>query len=306
MEPSIEFRVAVTDTEWLNYFRRHPDLTEMNFWRPGTPVTRVDPGTLWVFLLKPNIVSGYAIVEVSSSLPISVAWDAFGTANGFDDRESFFARVRRYRHSQTTSDSEIGCVGLTSPVFFENGFDFTPFQSTWTNRTQPTRRYSISTPEGMALWKELESRAPTSDGVSLVQLPDAPGVARRLLTVRLGQGGFRTRVIQAYERRCAITGERSLPALEAAHIKPFSEIRRHDTRNGILLRADIHKLFDAGYVTIDPNLKFHVSPALKEQYSNGRVYYELDDRQVSIPASPMEQPDRQYLDWHYTSIFRRS
>lgn len=303
--PFVEFRVAVTDRQWLQYFRDHPDVTEMNFWRPGTPVTKVEPGTMWVFLLKPNSVAGYAVVEVSSHLPLSVAWDAFGTANGFDQRESFFARISQYRHGQTTSDSEIGCVGLMSPVFFRQPFDFAPFQATWTNRTQPTRRYSTATPEGAALWRELQQRAPLASEVSLMQSPENSQIARRLITVRLGQGGFRTCVIQAYDRRCAITGERSLPALEAAHIKPFSEVRRHEARNGILLRADIHKLFDSGYVSVDPHLKFHVSPVLREQYSNGRIYYELDGRELRVPAAQPERPDPAYLDWHYNEVFRR-
>ena len=56
-----------------------------------------------------------------------------------------------------------------------------------------------------------------------------------LVRPRLGQGTFRVIVTDAYERRCTITGERTLPVLEAAHIKPYSAGGRHEPENGPLL-----------------------------------------------------------------------
>jgi hypothetical protein len=87
-------------------------------------------------------------------------------------------------------------------------------------------------------------------------------------------------VTDAYSRRCAITGERTLPALEAAHIKPFAQGGSHEPTNGLLLRRDIHALFDAGYVTVTPDMHFRVSRRIKEEYENGRHYYAL------IPSRP--------------------
>ena len=69
---------------------------------------------------------------------------------------------------------------------------------------------------------------------------------------RLGQGSFRILVTDVYERRCVITGERTLPVLDTAHIMPFSICQRHELSNGILMRSDLHRLFDGGYLTIDP------------------------------------------------------
>ena len=48
----------------------------------------------------------------------------------------------------------------------------------------------------------------------------------------------------AYERRCAVTGEKTLPVLEAAHIRPYALLGPHRVNNGLLLRSDLHKLFD--------------------------------------------------------------
>lgn len=64
---------------------------------------------------------------------------------------------------------------------------------------------------------------------------------QQLRTDSLGQGGFQILVTDAYTRRCTITGERTLPALEAHHIRPFSEEGPHRTDNGLLLRSDWHR-----------------------------------------------------------------
>src|SRR5258706_5120751 len=90
-----------------------------------------------------------------------------------------------------------------------------------------------------------------------------------LIRPRLGQGAFRVLVTDIYRRRCAVTQERTLPALEAAHIRPYGDGGTHEARNGLLLRRDIHSLFDAGYVTVTPDLRFEVSRRIREEFENG-------------------------------------
>ena len=108
-----------------------------------------------------------------------------------------------------------------------------------------------------------------------------------------------------YERRCAVTRERTLPALEAAHIRPYNEGGEHAASNGILLRRDIHSLFDAGYVTVTPEHRFLVSRRIKEEFENGRDYYALDGRKIDVPARPERQPDAAALRWHNEERFER-
>ncbi len=102
---------------------------------------------------------------------------------------------------------------------------------------------------------------------------------------------------------CAVTRERTLPALDAAHIRPFSDGGEHEASNGVLLRRDIHSLFDAGYVTITPNLNFEVSRRIKEDFENGRQYYELHGRAVALPEDPQSVPDRAALTWHNEKVY---
>lgn len=126
-----------------------------------------------------------------------------------------------------------------------------------------------------------------------------------LVRPRLGQASFRVLVTNAYKRRCAITGENTLIALEAAHIVPYSKDGSHDVRNGLLLRADFHRLFDVGLVSVTPDLKIRVSPRIRETWFNGKVYYRLDNQPLSVlPDRTDLQPDRDRLGWHFANRFQ--
>jgi len=86
-----------------------------------------------------------------------------------------------------------------------------------------------------------------------------------LAQARLGHGSFRIFVTDTYHRRCAVTNGKTLPALEATHIKSYSNHGPHRTNNGLHLRADIHRLFDDSYVTVDSDLRFLVNERVGEQ-----------------------------------------
>jgi len=123
--------------------------------------------------------------------------------------------------------------------------------------------------------------------------------AEYLTRPRLGQGAFRILVTDAYQRRCAVTGERTLPALEAAHIKPYGESGPHRVDNGLLLRADLHRLLDKGYITLTQALRVEVSRKIKEDFENGRDYYAFHGKGLEVlPPRAVERPSREFIDWH--------
>jgi putative restriction endonuclease len=124
-----------------------------------------------------------------------------------------------------------------------------------------------------------------------------------LMRRRLGQGAFRVMVTDSYERQCAVSREHTLPVLEAAHIKPVTSGGAHEVSNGLLLRSDIHTLFDRGYVTVTPSYTFEVSKRLNSDWSNGKVYYGLAGRRIELPKDPSCWPSRQTLEWHADTIF---
>ncbi|RZM24778.1 MAG: HNH endonuclease, partial [Pedobacter sp.] len=70
------------------------------------------------------------------------------------------------------------------------------------------------------------------------------------ITARRGQKSFRDKLLKAYEYKCAVTGCDVIATLEACHIMPYNGDYTNHIQNGILLRSDIHVLFDLGLLTI--------------------------------------------------------
>lgn len=126
-----------------------------------------------------------------------------------------------------------------------------------------------------------------------------------LSRIRIGQGAFRVLITDAYQRKCSITGEKTLPVLESAHIQSYSQSGPHVISNGILLRSDMHKLFDNGYITITQDLKVEVSSRIKEEFLNGKEYYQYHGAKLkNIPLVDYNRPNKQYVDWHNSNIFK--
>ena len=102
-----------------------------------------------------------------------------------------------------------------------------------------------------------------------------------------------------------MTSERTLPVLEAAHIRPFANGGEHALSNGLLLRSDLHTLFDLGYMTVDPTeKKIVVSDRIKAEFENGREYYKLRGRELDLPQNPLAIPSTEYLTYHAENVFR--
>ena len=304
---AINLVIAVTDGDWFEMLRQHPNLAEVNFWAPSAANFRaLRPGELFLFKLHAprNVIVGGGIFAYANSLPCSLAWEAFGEANGARSAQEMRARIARYRRADPgdRSDFEIGCRILTQPFFFAEA-DWIPVPVSWAPNIVSFKTYNTGDAEGLALWDAVNER---------MNRPDLSGMAEaqarfgepQLIRPRLGQGAFRVLVTDIYNRRCAITHERTLPALEAAHIRPYGDGGAHEAQNGLLLRRDIHSLFDAGYVTVTPDLRFEVSRRIKEEFDNGRHYYELHGSEIERPSNPVMRPAADALAWHNENCFK--
>lgn len=298
---AINLVIAVTDGDWFDLLRRQPDLAEVNFWAPSAANFRaLQPGELFLFKLHAprNFIVGGGVFAYANALPCSLAWEAFKEANGARSAAEMRARIARYRRSDPSdrSDFEIGCRILTQPFFFPEA-DWIPVPASWAPNIVSFKTYRTSEAEGTALWDAVNERM-NRRGIPGVGEAQARFGEPQLILPRLGQGAFRVLVTDTYNRRCAITHERTLPALEAAHIRPYGDGGEHEARNGLLLRRDIHSLFDAGYVTVTPDLRFEVSRRIKEEFDNGRHYYELHGKTIFLPENTVRRPDPEALRWH--------
>jgi putative restriction endonuclease len=302
----INLVIAVTDGDWFEMLRRQPNLSEVNFWAPSAGNFRaLQPGEMFLFKLHAprNVIVGGGIFAYANTLPCSLAWEAFREANGARSAQEMRARIVRYRRAPAgdRSDFEVGCRILTQPFFFAEP-DWIPVPTSWSPNIVSFKTYNTETVEGLALWEAVNKR------LGLTQKAGSDREARfgepQLIRPRLGQGAFRVLVTDIYRRRCAITQERTLPALEAAHIRPYGDGGEHEARNGLLLRRDIHSLFDAGYVTVTPDLRFEVSRRIREEFDNGRHYYALHGRTIDAPTDAGQSPDPDALAWHNEHCFR--
>lgn len=291
--------VGVTDNDWFESLSaQRPD--EVNFWSPSPRGFRsLQPGELFVFKLHAphNFIVGGGVYSHSSVVPLSLAWEAFGTKNGTASLAEMRARILHYRRKDDghERDPQIGCRILTSPFFWPRE-KWIPAPPSWASQTVVGKTYGTQDADGQRLWDAVADRATNSASPELIATERYGTPA--LVRPRLGQGAFRVLVTDAYGRQCAISGERTLPILDAAHIRSYSDGGMHESSNGLLLRTDIHKLFDLGYVSFDPDNRFVVSRRLKEDFDNGRHYYELHGTSLRTPTLPDAAPSQTALEWH--------
>jgi putative restriction endonuclease len=306
----VKMYVAVTDGDWFRFLRERPDLEEVNFWQPGgsRQFRALQPGFPFLFKLHApeHFIVGGGFFTHFSQLPLSLAWQAFGEKNGATSLAEMRRRIGRYRRVEPDSreDYRIGCILLQDPFFFPEA-QWIPSPSDFHPNIVQGRTYDLRAPAGRELWDTVRAR--------LVRQVVRPDVSRALqgpvygqpvpVRQRLGQGAFRVLVTDVYKRQCAVTGERALPVLEAAHIKPVHQGGVHRVDNGLLLRTDLHTLFDRGYVTVTPDTVVRISRRLKREFENGEYYYQFQGSRLWLPADPDDQPDREFLQWHADTVF---
>jgi len=304
--------VAVTDYDWFMLHASKSRVEEVNFWRPSseTLFKALKTGEMLLFKLHSphNFIVGGGFFTRFVFLPISLAWEAFGEGNGVRSLSEMRNRIAKYRHSSIgpTENPNIGCILLAEPFFFREA-EWIPIPLDFSlNIVQGKGYNSKDGASGQKLWETVTERLSIGVGANLDAGPATIAAAESdrygepmLVRPRLGQGTFRVIVTDTYERRCAITGERTLPVLEAAHIKPYASGGPHEPENGLLLRSDLHTLFDQGYMTVDADqLKVVVSPRIREEFENGRDYYQLHGRAIRLPRDASGSPSREYLAFH--------
>lgn len=306
--------VGVTDKEWFQMLASMPDLEEINFWQPSGKHTfrALNPGELFLFKLHSpdNYIVGGGLFAYSTLLPVSLAWDSFQKANGADSLAQMRARIAQYRRSKDDPylDYSIGCILLSQPFFLPRN-QWIPVPRDWSLNIVQGKTYDLKSELGASLFQNLQRAQLLSSTERLRTAQPTPREKERfgkpvLVPPRLGQGTFRVIVTDAYQRRCAVTQEKVLPVLEAAHIKPYSAGGEHRLNNGLLLRSDLHLLFDRGYVTVTKNFHLEVSKRIREEFENGRDYYALQGKEIWTPSEDPKRPDTTNLEWHNENVFR--
>lgn len=313
--------VGVTDPRWAEFLAQRPHLKEINFWRPSSEQVfkRIGTGDLFLFKTRypHNRIVGGAVFSRFARVPLSRAWEAFGEGNGRMSPKELRDALNQYRVKNGKpailpgEDPLVGCIMLRDPVFFDEGSTFPAPPDFKKNQVQGQGydgilgddRYAayfapiaerVLAATGDPVDDDLEDTATwTHEGPPL----GGYGRSRR----RLGQQAFKLALMEAYGGRCAVTGLDLPPALDAAHIHPVADGGLHRLDNGLLLRADLHRLFDAGYITVSPDFTVHVSPRLHADAAE--EYTALEGTKVRLPKRKVDRPAADALRYHAETVF---
>jgi putative restriction endonuclease len=316
----MEYYIGNTDFEWFNFLRtREPE--DINFWQPGGRLRFhiLKPGAPFLLRLKSpiNKIAGIGFFSSHSLLPIDFAWEVFQQRNGMESLDKFRKKINAFRTPDNSLDTypTIGCLILSNPLFF-NENDWLPSPADWQKNLVQGKKYDSMIGYGKELWDKIEfllqkyrlfdlqKEYKNQFVVEEENLNNRYG-SEILTRVRLGQGAFRVLITDAYDRKCAISGEKTLPVLDAAHIKPYEQSGPHSISNGLLLRTDLHKLFDKGYLTITTDFKIEVSRRIKEEFENGRDYYKYHGNNlITLPSGLMDKPAQKFVDWHNQNVYK--
>ena len=305
----MRFFVAITDFDWYSYLStQKPD--EVNFWQPSgnAQFRALLPGEPLLFKLHSprNFIVGGGFFSHFTLAPLSFAWDAFQNKNGARSLAEMRERVWKYRKEEHrgTSEEIIGCILLQQPFFFAQE-DWIPV-SDWPRSIVRGKGFDTANEDGQRLWLEVKARLKDP-----VPVPDESVLIAankygepQVVFPRLGQGAFRVIVADSYLWRCALSSSHILHILDAAHIRPYASGGTHSPANGILLRQDVHTLFDRGYITVTPEFRIEVSKRIREEFNNGLEYYAMQGKQMHLPQVEQFKPSTEALVWHNENVFR--
>jgi putative restriction endonuclease len=305
---AVRFFVGVTDYDWFSYLSAQ-QADEVNFWQPSgnTQFRALQPGEPFLFKLHSpkNVIAGGGYFSHFSLSPLGFAWSAFQEKNGAHSLAEMRERVWKYKKGQPQSTSEevIGCILLQQPFFLAEA-DWIPVPD-WPRSIVRGKGFDTVSEDGRRIWEQVQAR------LTRVPIPDESVLVAaqkfgkpQIVLPRLGQGAFRMIVADSYLRQCALSSSHILHILDAAHIRPYTiEGGTHSPTNGILLRQDIHTLFDRGYITVTPDYHVEVSKRIKEEFNNGVEYYAMHGKQIHLPRLEQLRPSKESLVWHNETVY---
>jgi putative restriction endonuclease len=301
--------IGNTDHDWFEFLASSGPHEQVNFWQPSRQHFKaIDEGGFFLFRRKApiNLIGGFGVLASAGTVTIRQAWRDLGQTNGTTSLEDFLDRVRKYRKTENIDDLyQIGFKIIVQPMFLPEEQWFS-LPSDWSPNIVTGKGYSSASDEGARLHDEVMKRLSAENSNERAKalfggLQDQPQAGYSALgarAVRIGQSAFRLCVLGAYGGACALTQTNVQLALEAAHITPFSESPNHSVQNGILLRRDLHALFDAHLISVSDQYCAMVSNRLKSQVVEGDPYLLLEGRKIRLPQHLCHWPCRGALAMH--------
>lgn len=296
------FSLAVTDPRWHRFFLENPQGGPLNFWTPTPWKPKFQPGISFGFMVKSPYrkIGGFGTFRAYEEMTVGEAWRRFRFANGVPSEDDFRRRIiefaaRRSKSELDLRDPLIGCIILDDCVFFPESQMIAP-EELGLEFSKEIVKY-----KGFFEEPDLPDRfgvVAEGQDFELVD-PSETEWELRKSKKRISQGVFRERILRAYGRTCALSRETCPTVLEASHIQPFYSERSNHAQNGICLRVDLHRLFDAGLISIGVNREVLVSSSILSDRVKG-----WEGKRIQVPNNLASQPSEAALSFHRTTVFR--
>lgn len=300
--------VYITDPSWLSSLERTGVRQSVNFWRKDRRSLRLLPGDLFYFKLKGSrSVAGRAYFREQLQLTATEAWERFREGNGAVSQSELETRAQR---ALKMNGGSLNCLIL-------DGLEILPTQARpqirpgdfpgaiqnckfFKQGSLPSVEASFSEPRALSTLVGAEAEASTEGQFDPRFISTIRAMAIRAICVRRGQRKFRKDLLAAYNDKCCVTGETAPAILEAAHIHPYRGADTNQVANGLLLRTDLHTLFDFGLWTLEDTFTIRLSSHI----ISSKSYAGYDGATIAVPNKPQLRPSKAALRFHREMIFK--
>lgn len=289
------FVISPTDNSWFQFLKDSELNSFVNFWTP-TPwnIQKLNSGDKWYFILKSPVrkLGGFGEFYEYKNLVANDAWREFGQRNGCKDKIQFIEKIESYINKRSESyngesidinNYKIGCVILKNCQFWEE------------EKFQRPSDYDIDFAIQVVKYKYFNQYDPFTnfiDKATDFNLVNEPREEyRKEVSQRKGQSEFRGKILKAYNNKCCISGETCPELLEASHLQSYLTQYSNHIQNGILLRVDLHRLYDSGLLFIDSNYVVHISSILEST-----TYKQFDKTKILLPNNVNSYPSKESLE----------
>jgi putative restriction endonuclease len=289
------YAISPTDKNWFDYLKREQFNSNVNFWTP-TPwnIKKLKPKDKLYFMLKSPIrkIGGFGEFVEYNNMTALDAWNHFGYRNGRSSRQEFIDSIQEYidKNSQKyggipidINNYQIGCIKLDNCEFWddENFIDITNKQIEFAPQVVTIKYFD-----------QYDIISKTQEENNNFNIVSEPRIGKKATTnIRAGQSEFKAKILRTYNNMCCISGETIPELLEAAHIQEYRNYNSNHVQNGLLLRVDLHRLYDNRLLFIDREYLIHVSSLITSQF-----YRQYHGQKIRIPNSLSDRPSAEALE----------
>lgn len=289
------FAISPTDKNWFDYLKNEGFNSKVNFWTP-TPwnIKNLKSGNKLYFMLKSPIrkIGGFGEFVEYKNMSALEAWNIFGYRNGRNSKDEFIQSIQKYidKNSQKFGGKpidlktyEIGCIVLDNCEFWDekNYIDISNHEVEFAPQVVTIKYFD----QYDSIKKSIEIN--TNFNIVNEKRIEKKGITN----VRIGQSEFKAKILRAYKNKCCISNETTPELLEAAHIQEYRNNYSNHIQNGLLLRVDIHRLYDNRLIYIDNEYKIHISNLVTSEN-----YRQYDGKIINLPNEITEYPSKEALE----------